>query len=150
MKNFEIKIVNNIDDINICYQLRETVFVKEQNVPIEEEIDKYDENAVHFLIYSELVPIGAGRIYNEDDINTAIVGRVCILKEYRNKSAGLFLMKEIIDYCKKQKFSQIVLGAQEYALEFYKKLGFEICGQRYMDANIPHFKMHLELKSCVK
>lgn len=145
-----VLIAKNIDDINTCYKLRKIVFVDEQKVPIEEEIDKYDESAVHFLLFRENVPIGAGRIYQEDDIETAIVGRICILKDYRNTGAGWFLMNEIIDYCKKQDFSKIVLGAQEYALEFYQKLGFEACSQRYMDTNIPHFKMHLELKNCVK
>ena len=53
----------------------------------------------------------------------------------------VILMTEIINFCKKRGFHKIVLGAQEHALNFYKKLGFEIISERYMDANIPHFKM---------
>ncbi len=138
----KVKIAKNIDDINICYKLREIVFIKEQNVPIDRERDEQDKIAVHFLLYDETTPIGTGRIVI--DVDTVTLGRICILKEYRSKGAGLFLMKEIIDYCKKQNFRKIILGAQEHALDFYKKLGFEVCSEKYMDANISHYKMNLE------
>lgn len=140
----KIKIAKNTDDINICYKLRTTVFVEEQNVPIAEELDSYDDIAVHFLLLDDDdIPIGVGRVFSE--LDNAVIGRLCILKEYRGIGAGLFLMQNIIDYCKKQGFNKIILGAQEHAINFYKKSGFEVISEKYMDANIPHFKMQLNV-----
>lgn len=139
-----IKIVDNIDDMDICYKLREKVFIEEQNVPCEMERDEEDDISVHFLIFDHNTAIGTARVFSEN--GNAVIGRLCILKEHRGKNAGMLLMKEIIEYCKKQNFEKIILGSQEHAIGFYSKLGFEVCSERYMDANIAHCKMHLVYK----
>lgn len=139
-----VKIANETKDINICYKLREIIFIKGQNVSKELERDNYDDIATHFMLLdNENVPIGVARVLKNS--NYAIVGRVGILEEYRKNGAGLFLMQSVIDYCKHNNFPKIVLGSQEHAIDFYKKLGFEVIGERYMDAKIPHFKMHLNI-----
>ncbi len=138
----KVKIAD-INDINICYKLREIIFIKGQNVPPERERDAYDKVATHFLLIENDTPIGVGRVIITQQPKTATIERIGILKEYRGTGAGFFLMKEIIDYCKKQKLPKIILGAQEHAIAFYEKLGFEICGEKYIDANIPHYKMQL-------
>lgn len=140
----KFKIAKSTEDINNCYKLRETIFVIGQNVPIERERDSDDKTAIHILLINDdNIPTGVGRIVI--DYNTAIIGRLGIIKEYRGKGAGLFLMQNIIQYCEKHGFKKILLGAQEHALNFYKKLGFEIISEKYMDANIPHYKMVLDL-----
>lgn len=138
-----IKIADNAADMVISYKLRNTVFTKEQSVPEELDFDGLDGISTHFLLFDNDVPIGNARI--SPDNTEAVIGRFCILKEHRKNNAGRFLMEEVINYCKKQKFEKIVLGAQEHAIGFYSKLGFEIYGERYMDANIPHYKMQLLL-----
>lgn len=141
----KFKIANKPDDIKICHKLREIIFIKEQNVPLSVEKDAKDSLAVHFLLLNdENMPIGVGRLVADNDM--AIIGRIGIKEELRGKGLGLFLMQNIIDYCKNQGFEKIILSAQEHALDFYKKLGFEIISNRYISAsNIPHFKMQLEL-----
>jgi len=137
----EVKIAKSSEEIDICYKLRETIFIKEQNVPVNRERDNDDNFAIHFLLFSGRTPVGVGRVVADKDV--AIIGRLGILDEYRGKGAGFFLMGHIINYCKKNKFQKIILGAQEHALGFYKKLNFEVYSEKYMDANIPHFKMQL-------
>lgn len=137
------KIALNSEEIDICYKLREIIFIQEQNVPVDREKDDDDKVAIHFLLYEGQEPIGVGRIVCNSDL--AIIGRLGVLKDYRKMGAGAFLMKEIIDYCKSQNFQKIILGAQEHAIVFYEKLGFSICSGKYMDANIPHFKMQLKI-----
>lgn len=139
----QIKIVNNIDDIAVCYKLRETVFINEQNVPLSRERDEQDECSIHFLIYDDNTPIGTARVFNNKGI--AVIGRLCILKEYRGKGIGKILMEEIINHCKQHEFKELELGAQEHAIDFYSKLGFKIGGPKYMDANIAHIKMKLTI-----
>lgn len=141
----KIKIAKTIEDIKICHELREIIFIKEQNVPISVEKDSKDNIAIHFLLFNdEDIPIGVGRVVADND--KAIIGRVAILKEYRGNGAGFFLMQNIINYSRNHGFKKIVLSAQEHALDFYKKLNFEIISDRYISAsNIPHFKMQLEI-----
>jgi len=136
------KVAQTPKDISTCYKLREIIFIKGQNVPIDRERDADDNIATHFLLCDrENNPIGVGRIVINNDI--AIIGRLGILECERGNGAGLFLMKNIINYCNNQGFKKIILGSQEHAINFYKKLGFEIISERYMDANIPHFKMQI-------
>lgn len=138
-----IKIADNADDINICYKLRETIFVREQNYSFEVEFDNLDAISKHFLLFENDFPIGNARI--STDNTKAFISRVCVLKNYRKNGAGRFLMEEVINYCKKQNFEKIILVSQEHDIGFYSKLGFETFGEMYMDANIPHFKMQLML-----
>lgn len=135
----EVKIANSLEDVNICFALRKIIFVKGQNVPIDRERDEYDNICTHFLLIDNNNPIGVARL--RKNLDYAIIERVGILQSSRKKGAGFFLMQGIIDYCKNNNFSKMVLGSQEHAINFYKKLGFKIVGEKYVDANIPHFKM---------
>lgn len=141
----KFKIAKTAEDINTCYKLREIIFIKEQDVPADRERDIEDDTAEHFLLLIEdNIPIGVGRVV--DDNGIAVIGRVGILKEFRKQGSGFFLMQNIIDYCKNHGFKKLFLSAQEHALDFYKKLNFEIISERYISAsNIPHFKMQLEI-----
>jgi predicted GNAT family N-acyltransferase len=139
--NLRIRIVDNPDDMDISYKLRDTVFTKEQYVPAELDDDGKDDISTHLLLFENDIPIGNARIL--PDNKTAIIGRFCVLKEHRKNGAGMFLMEEVIKYCKKHCFEKIYLGSQVQAMGFYNKLGFKICGERYMDANIPHIEMQI-------
>lgn len=133
------KTVLNDNDLQICFNIREEVFVKEQNVPIDREKDEFENSSTHFLVYQDKTPIGCARIcYRE---KKAHIERVAILKPYRKNGAGKKLMQDIIQYCKIQNYDNIILGAQDHAIDFYKKLGFKICSEKYLDANIWHHKM---------
>lgn len=135
--------VENDIDFKKCLELRETIFVQEQNIPIELENDELDSSAKHFLLLENSMQIGVARVVKNGKI--AIIGRVGVLKNFRKTGAGTFLIKEIIEYCKSENYKKIVLGSQEHAVGFYSKLGFKISSERYMDANIPHYKMELIL-----
>ena len=140
----KVQIADKIHDINICYKLREIIFIDGQNVPFDRERDDEDDTATHFLLVDDNnKAIGVARVVIS--LNTAIIGRLGVLEQHRNKGVGKFLMQNIIDFCENQKVEKIVLGAQEHAIKFYKKLNFEIISEKYMDANIAHFKMQLKV-----
>jgi len=143
--NLQIKIVDDPEDIKLCYALREKIFVMEQNIPLERVKDEKDGCFVHFLIFENNRPIGTARISFNKDENIAFIERLCILKEYRKIGAGKFFMEELIEYCKKRHFDKIFLSSQERVTDFYGKVGFEICSKIYMDSDLPHFKMQLLL-----
>lgn len=139
----EVKIVNSPQDIQKCLDLREKIFVQEQNIPFERVKDEENGQFVHFMIFENDLTIGSARISFNNAENIAFIERLCILKEHRNKGVGNFFMEELIEYCKKNGFGKIIISAQERIIKFYNKVGFEVCSGIYMDSNIPHFKMQL-------
>mgnify|MGYP001470683070 CR=1 FL=1 len=126
-----------------AFFVRKIVFAEEQHVPLELEIDEYDEKATHFVLYEGDEPIGAARLRPYDDAGK--IERVCILKSYRNRGLGKYLMEEIIACAKEKGFPKVVLHAQTQAIPFYEKLGFTVTSEEFMDAGIPHRAMEKPL-----
>lgn len=120
--------------------VRSQVFIIEQNVPIEEEIDVLDREALQFITYDKNKPVGAARFRIVNGLGK--IERVCVLKSYRKKGVGKLIMETIEDYAKKQQIKQIVLHAQLRALPFYKQLGYTEHGEIFLDANIEHKTMN--------
>ncbi|UZQ86472.1 GNAT family N-acetyltransferase [Thermoclostridium stercorarium] len=79
-----IKRVENSSEFEQAYKIRVEVFVKEQNVPEEIELDEFDKTAVHVVAYRDDEPVGCGRVFMEGDY--ARIGRVAVLKKERKKA----------------------------------------------------------------
>lgn len=133
-------------------QLRTVVFLQEQNISEEDEWDDKDENATHFLIRNtEGMAIGCARVLIEkpstyhlrNENNVLHIGRVAILKKYRQQGIGSTLIKTILAWCFEHHEAdiEIYLHAQTARLTFYTKLGFVIQGEVFIDAGIPHIEM---------
>jgi predicted GNAT family N-acyltransferase len=120
---------------NIC-AIRYEVFVDEQNVPEELEIDGLDGKAKHVLTFVDDVPIGTGRILSDGHI-----GRVAVLKNYRGLGIGKSIMKELIKCAQDMSLEKVWLSSQWHAYSFYLDLGFVCVGEVYKEAGIEHIKM---------
>ena len=125
---------SNIEDI--C-AIRYEVFVDEQNVPEELEIDGLDGEAKHVLAFVDGVPIGTGRILDDGHI-----GRVAVLKDYRSFGIGKLIMKELIKWAQDITLKKVWLSSQWHAHSFYLDLGFVCVGDIYKEAGIDHIKMY--------
>lgn len=134
-----IAVVTNEKQLKDAYSIRTKVFVEEQKVPPEIEIDHYENEAIHFVVYDEDRPIGAGRLRDLNGYGK--VERVCIDATYRNKGVGKLLMDAIELDGKKRGFKSFKLNAQTHASDFYIKLGYKICSDEFLDAGIPHVTM---------
>ncbi|QOY34222.1 GNAT family N-acetyltransferase [Anaerobacillus isosaccharinicus] len=132
-------LVTNETQLKDAYSVRMRVFVEEQQVPPEEEIDQYENDATHFVVYDGSKPIGAGRLRELD--NFGKVERICIDKDYRTKGIGKLLMDAIEKEAKERGLTAFKLNAQIQATEFYSKLGYEVCSDVFLDAGIPHVTM---------
>ena len=133
-------IVQNQQQLEEAYTIRKKVFVDEQNVPMEEEIDEFEEDAIHFLLYSEYdKPIAAGRFRVVDGYGK--VERICVLAEQRGIGAGKYIMESIAAYAEQNGFNKLKLNAQTHAIRFYENLGYEVVSEEFMDAGIPHKTM---------
>ncbi len=135
----EVKIVSNEQELQDAFNVRTAVFVHEQHVPMEEEIDEYDNSATHFVLYDEETPAGAGRFRIVDGIGK--VERICVLKENRKSGSGKAIMDKIEAYAKEQGISMLKLNAQTHAIPFYDKLDYNVISDEFLDAGIPHRTM---------
>lgn len=136
----EVKIVNNEQELADAFEVRKIVFIHEQNVPEEEEIDQFESDSVHFVLYDDDgKAAGAGRFRVLDGIGK--VERICVLKENRKTGAGVAVMIKIEEYAKSQGISTLKLNAQTHAIPFYSKLGYETVSEEFLDAGIPHKTM---------
>jgi len=124
---------------DIC-AIRYEVFVDEQNVPEELEIDGFDGEAKHALACVDGVPIGTGRILNDGHI-----GRVAVLKNYRGLGIGKSIMKDLIKCAQDTNLEKVWLSSQWHAHSFYLDLDFVCVGKIYKEAGIDHIKMHRAL-----
>lgn len=138
----DIKWTNNIKTATYkdALAIRYKVFVDEQNVPADLEIDEFEESSLHLVMYVENEPIATARIYELPN-DTYKVQRVAVLKEYRTSGIGTTLMKEIEQKASMRKAVKLTLGSQNSAIPFYEKLGYEVSSSEFMDAGIPHHSM---------
>jgi len=127
------------DDFAACAAIRRKVFVEEQNVPEDLELDELDAIAVHLLATRDGRPVGTARLLIDGE--TAKIGRVALLREERGTGTGAALMRAALDELRARGVTTAKLGAQTYAIGFYEKLGFTAYGPEYDDAGIPHRDM---------
>jgi len=124
----------------IIKDIRQKVFVDEQNVPPELEWDDTDEIADHYLmVLSDNTPVGVARVFSTLD-EVAHLGRMAILPAYRGQGYGQQLLRHLMEDAG-DSHDLLQLSAQEHAIPFYQKSGFHVCSDEYDDAGIPHFDM---------
>jgi predicted GNAT family N-acyltransferase len=121
-------------------RIRFSVFVEEQGVPPELEMDEMDAQCVHALAYSDGRAIGTGRLLPDGHI-----GRMAVLKEWRGRGAGKALLRRLVGAARARGDKEVLLSAQVHALGFYRAEGFEPQGDVYEEAGIPHQAMRMPL-----
>jgi len=143
MEKIKIRKVKNKSELDKAFEIRTTVFVKEQNVPLDLEIDGFDSEAKHFIAYLKDKTIGCARIRTNKDF--VKLERIAIIKEYRCKGFGAQLTNFLIDYCKQNDYNEIRLHSQTNVSDFYKKLGFKPVGEKFFEAGIEHIEMQMKI-----
>jgi predicted GNAT family N-acyltransferase len=124
-----------------AYSIRTRVFVKEQGVPEEIELDHDDKRAVHFLAFAAGKACGTARVVIRH--GNAKIGRMAVLRSYRGKGIGTRLLKQAIRMAKQQNAKTIYLHAQVSVIGFYQTMNFRCVGPVFNEAGIPHRKMLL-------
>jgi len=139
-----VRVARSFADVCACVRIRLTVFVVEQRVPLAEELDAYDGDAVHLLADHADETVGVARLVRMGD-GVAKVGRVAVLRRRRGAGVGSALMSHIIE-AERSRSRTLILDAQLSAMSFYERLGFVAEGEVFMDAGIPHRRMELRLR----
>ncbi|QLY30924.1 GNAT family N-acetyltransferase [Nocardia huaxiensis] len=135
----EVVTVATEQELSDAYAVRLQVFVEEQGVPEEEELDALDATADHFLARVDGLPAGAGRMVVRDGVG--VLGRLAVLKEARGTGLGVALVRAIEDKVRERGLDAVELHSQTHAQGFYERLGYQAYGEIGMDAGIPHIWM---------
>lgn len=135
----QVKWLKGTDNLADAYLVRFKVFVEEQNVPSDIEIDDIDAIAHHVVVYKDDTPVGTGRVFEQD--GRYYLGRIAVLKEYRKQHIGSLIVDLLLHKAFELGAMEVHIHAQTSALEFYKKLGFIPYGEPYDEAGIEHVSM---------
>ncbi len=122
-------------------RIRFKVFVEEQGVPRDIELDERDPACVHALAFDERgTAVGTGRLLPD-----AHIGRMAVLGEWRRHGVGTMVLNKLIEKAKERGHKEALLSAQVQALGFYRRHGFQAVGGVYEEAGIPHQDMRRAL-----
>jgi len=127
-----------------AYAIRRRVFIEEQNVPEEIELDADDERAFHVLAILDGLAIGCGRMLEHGDSEVKI-GRMAVLREFRRTAVGAHILRFLIDRARARGLRKAILHAQLTAEGFYLNEGFMPVGDVFDEAGIAHRKMERDL-----
>lgn len=131
----------NATDRDALAGVREIVFVLEQRVPREMEIDDDDPRSTHVLARApDGSAIGTGRL-----TPTGRIGRMAVLADWRGSGVGTALLRTLLDQARARRIGEVVLHAQRDAVPFYLDYGFVIDGDEFDEAGIPHVRMRRAL-----
>ncbi|MGD1843114.1 MAG: GNAT family N-acetyltransferase [Thermonemataceae bacterium] len=129
-------------DLQQAFAIREEVFVEEQQVAREDEYDRYEEVAHHFLAFYEGTPCGTARWrFTNRGIK---LERFAVLKDFRDKKVGAAILKAILEdivATPATEGKEIYLHAQIQVVDFYAKAGFHKVGDIFEECNIQHYTM---------
>jgi predicted GNAT family N-acyltransferase len=144
---FNVCLVDWAEQGSALSQIRFTVFVREQGVPPEIELDASDADpahCIHAAAYSEQGQIVAtGRLVLDGPIPR--IGRMAVLKSWRGNGLGMAVLECLASEAKRRGYKEVYLHAQTHATAFYFKRGFVSHGQEFVEAGIPHLEMRRAL-----
>lgn len=141
MTDIRIEYADWHSDQQALIDLRTQIFIDEQHVPAELEIDGKDPDCLHVkAIGSSGELIGTARLLPDH-----YIGRMCVLKQYRHNGVGGAMLAFLINHARQHEIQCLKLNAQVSALPFYQRYGFEPDSEIFMEAGIMHKHMTLTL-----
>ncbi|MFD2670275.1 GNAT family N-acetyltransferase [Marinicrinis sediminis] len=138
--------VQTQEELDACLRIRQKVFVEEQQVPAELEIDDWDASVTvcqHVLMKLDSQAVGAARYRPyPDEPKLAKLQRFAVLKEYRGTGLGRKMLEKMEQYAQQDGYDGMILDGQVRARPFYEKAGYApVSEDIFMDAGIPHIQM---------
>ena len=151
MDDINIKIVESEQELRDAQEVRKKVFQEEQGIDTVLDFDGKDNEADHVIVYKNNEPIGAARVrLLDENKELAKIERVSVLKEHRKSGTGSQIMEYIHTFLEKRGIKESKLESQEYAKDFYKKLGYKQKGESFEEVGIPHVEMRKKFGEKIK
>jgi predicted GNAT family N-acyltransferase len=143
----QVVLIESAKQMSQAHAIRRLVFIEEQQVPEEIELDVEDQHAVHALALVDGRPVGCGRfVVHGGEIK---IGRMAVLKNRRGEGIGRAILELLMNEARRRGFQTAVLHAQLTAEGFYLKQGFVPKGEVFEEAGIAHRKMERTLLAAV-
>ena len=143
--SLEIKLVETETEMEAALAVRMRVFVAEQSVPAEEELDEEDATAIHAIAQHSGLVIGTGRLLIRDG-SAAQIGRMAVDQPWCRQGVGGELLLFLELEARSQEVSRFTLHAQEYVKDFYAAHGYLEHGDVFLEAGIRHIEMRKEIR----
>ena len=140
MGEFSYKLVSSDRELKSAFEVRRHVFVEEQGISEELELDEYDREALHMVVKDKERVIGTARI-RFLVTGQAKLERMAVLKHFRRRGIGRDIISFLIAELRNRQMRQVLLHAQYSAVAFYRSCGFEESGLPFWEAGIKHIKM---------
>lgn len=138
-----IRVADFVADRAAIRRIRFAVFVDEQQVPEDLELDDRDPLCIHLLVLSDDdEPVGTGRI---DLDASGKIGRVAVVATERRRGVGTALMERFHGIAKQHGLDAVWCNAQVAAVPFYRQLGYRVASDRFDEAGIEHVRMERNL-----
>ncbi len=134
-----IVIVENDAQREDAFAVRIAVFVEEQQIPREEELDDADATAVHGVGYVDGAPVAAGRLVLGEGYGK--IGRMAVLSSHRGTGMGARVLEALEREGVARGLREFRLSAQLSARGFYDRAGYVADGDVYDEVGIPHIAM---------
>lgn len=136
-RDYHVDTVDYAADPGVVHQVRDVVFVQEQQVPRDLERDALDPLSHHVVARDASgTPIGTARLTPEHRI-----GRMAVLSAWRGRGVGDALLVALLDEARRRQWPDVSLHAQVAAEAFYTRHGFLPEGERFIEAGIQHQAM---------
>lgn len=127
------------DLANLAFNLRREVFVAEQGVPAEEELDEYDLTADHYVLIKDGSVVATTRVIHKEE--GAKLSRFAVRKAERGHGVGGRLLAFVLEDLKGRGKPRVFMSAQADKIGFYEKYGFQAYGDEYLECDIVHRMM---------
>lgn len=131
--------------VEMAHTVRRRVFIEEQDVAEEIEMDGNDDTATHVVLTDDGESVATARLRFPDD-TTAKIERVAVVPALRGEGLGRRVMDAAESVATERGATVAVLHAQLRVREFYERLGYEAVGEEFEEAGIPHVEMRTELE----
>jgi len=129
-----------LEELYLILKIRQEVFIVEQKC-FYLDCDDLDQKAIHFLGYINNSLVCYMRVL-DNKMDSWILGRILVSNKNRNLGLGIKLIKKVLNLLDQKKPNYYFqMSAQTYLIDFYKKFNFQIDGDEYLDAEVPHIKM---------
>lgn len=139
--NLRVVYIEDATELKMAFDIREQVYIVEQQIDRADEFDEFDHTSEHFLAYIDDVPAGTCRYRKTND--GIKLERFATLPQYRSRGVASALMQAMLDHIELQHISEqkLYLNAQISAMRLYAKFDFESEGPVFMECDIEHQKM---------
>ncbi|MEY2781301.1 MAG: hypothetical protein RL307_1005 [Pseudomonadota bacterium] len=126
---------------SLASELRMAVFVQEQKVPADLELDDMDAQCVHALMTNRLgMPVATGRLLPAEQ-GVSRIGRMAVAQPLRGTGLGRKVLLSLIRAAQERGDKRVILHAQRTAEGFYERNGFTVEGEPFEEAGIAHITM---------